>query len=89
MKNFRTVNVLDIARARGVKEGTIAPEDILRVGLPYFSGCAVCRALLGPYQAHPTRRGDYRCAGCVADLGFNTTVDFEAYEKNRSAQKKS
>jgi hypothetical protein len=77
------VTVLDVALARGANkvDGAINGGEFARLGLPMLSGCEICHATLGPYNACPTRTGFIQCAACVAgsDQGFATVAAFEAY----------
>ena len=76
------VSILDVALARGATpaaDGSIDAGQFERLRLPFFAGCEVCQATLGPYNAYPSRTGFIRCRDCIADLGFATPELFVAF----------
>ena len=79
-----SITILDVAEARRVQageDGSITMGEFDRVGLPFFGGCEMCGATMGPAQSHPSKTGYLRCGDCLGDLGFETVEEFEAWCK--------
>ena len=76
---MKAITILDAARHLGVKEdaqGNISMGEFDKVGLPFFCGCEICEASLGPFNAFPTYSGYTRCKDCVGDVGFASAEMF-------------
>lgn len=81
-----SLSILDIARGKGVTEderGMISADEFLKHDLPFFSGCQVCSASLGPYNAYPSKSGFIRCGEYIGTDGFDSVEAFDAFEAAR------
>lgn len=77
------VSVLDVARARGVKEderGCINAAEFDRVGMPFMGGCQGCHASIAAYNAFPSKTGFLQCRDCIEGIGFASVEEFENAE---------
>jgi hypothetical protein len=79
------ITIHDIALARlGRQPNDPTPltgEDFARVDLAILGGCGGCQATLAAYNAYPSLGGFWQCADCIADDGFETVEEFEAFER--------
>ena len=76
------ITILDVAKARGVKEenGAISGSEFFRVGLQFMGGCARCQASLAAFNAYPSKSGYWKCDECIGDDGFATVDEFEDWD---------
>jgi hypothetical protein len=77
------ITILDLALSRGAKEvdGRISGDEFNRLGLPIMGGCEYCGATIGAYNAYPSKSGYLRCSDCIGSDGFETTQEYEEWEK--------
>lgn len=84
------ITTLDLARARGAKSpeapGTrpqgIPASEFDRLGIPFFAGCQVCGASLGPFNSYPSVTGFIRCRQDIEGYGFDTVARYDTWEKD-------
>ena len=76
------LTLFDLAVQLGAKEnedGSVSASEFDRLGLPFYSGCQVCSASLGPAQAFPSTTGFIRCRHCIGEQGFESLDEFESF----------
>lgn len=78
------ITILDIAIAEGARQSEhgLDAREFERLGLPFFGGCQICGATLGPYNAHPGRNGFLIGKCCVEpEDTFETVVEYRLEEE--------
>lgn len=75
----KPITVLDLAKHRGAKadeDGSFTAGEIIKTGLPFMGGCAVCGATIAAYNACPSKSGYLKCANeCIGDSGWDSVED--------------
>lgn len=71
------VTILDYVRSVTGKDRP-SGVDHYRAGVDILGGCEICHATIASYNAYPCRSGWWRCADCIADLGYATVGEFTA-----------
>ena len=72
------VSVCHIANARLGREA-LTGTDFCDAKVPMLSGCELCHATLGPYNAYPSTSGFIRCDECIGSYGFVSVEQFDLW----------
>jgi hypothetical protein len=73
-----------VAQRKGVdpSHAALNGADFEEHGFSIIGGCAGCGASLAAYNGHPSRTGWWLCSDCIGDSGFETTADFDNWERS-------
>lgn len=79
-ENPTPITILDYVKYRTGEKDTYSVDDFNACGVPMAGGCQRCPAIIGAYNAYPSKSGYLRCADCIENTGFATVEDFMNFE---------